>query len=66
MCFPPVSGTPAIAGIFGKDWCTNLWKGREPGRLERASDAPQSSEEVRYEGFGNTMRLVISRSELEV
>lgn len=47
--FPPVSGTPAIAGIFGKDWCMNLWKDREPGSLERASDAPQSLMEVRIQ-----------------
>lgn len=47
ILFPPVSGSPTIAGIFGKDWCMNLWKDIEPYSLERATDAPQSSEKVR-------------------
>ncbi|KAM6913911.1 uncharacterized protein PEZ65_014414 [Lycodopsis pacificus] len=35
-----VSGSPSIEGIFGKDWCMDLWKDRDP------SDPPQSSEPV--------------------
>ncbi|XP_028454371.1 zinc finger protein 350 [Perca flavescens] len=38
-----VSGSPTIEGIFGKDWCVNLWKDRDPYSVER--DSPQSSEE---------------------
>ncbi|XP_037647037.1 zinc finger protein 765-like isoform X1 [Sebastes umbrosus] len=38
-----VSGSPTIEGIFGKDWCMNLWKDRDPYSLQR--DSPQSSEE---------------------
>ncbi|XP_031168412.2 zinc finger protein 717-like [Sander lucioperca] len=38
-----VSGSPTIEGIFGKDWCMNLWKDRDPYSVER--DSPQSSEE---------------------
>lgn len=36
------SGSPTIEGIFGKDWCMNLWKDRDPCTVER--DSPQSSE----------------------
>lgn len=39
------SGSPTIEGIFGKDWCMNLWKDRDPCTVER--DSPQSSEVVR-------------------
>ncbi|XP_044036732.1 zinc finger protein OZF isoform X2 [Siniperca chuatsi] len=39
-----VSGPPTIEGIFGKDWCMNLWKDRDPYSLERVTDSPQSSE----------------------
>ncbi|KAK9535231.1 hypothetical protein VZT92_007625 [Zoarces viviparus] len=35
-----VSGSPSIEGIFGNDWCMDLWKDRDP------SDPPQSSEPV--------------------
>lgn len=45
--FCPESGFPTIAGIFGKDWCMNLWKDGEPCSLERATDSPQSSGKVR-------------------
>ncbi|XP_032394473.1 zinc finger protein 717 [Etheostoma spectabile] len=38
-----VSESPTIEGIFGKDWCVNLWKDRDPYSVER--DSPQSSEE---------------------
>ncbi|XP_068192439.1 uncharacterized protein [Antennarius striatus] len=34
---------PTIAGIFGKDWCMNLWKDRDPDSLDRVP--PQSPEE---------------------
>ncbi|XP_020496510.1 zinc finger protein 239 [Labrus bergylta] len=27
-----VSESPAIAAVFGKDWCMNLWKDRDPSR----------------------------------
>ncbi|XP_045887684.1 zinc finger protein 569 isoform X2 [Micropterus dolomieu] len=39
-----VSGPPTIEGIFGKDWCMNLWKDRDPYSLETVTDSPQSSE----------------------
>ncbi|KAK2833318.1 hypothetical protein Q5P01_017207 [Channa striata] len=39
-----VSGSPTIEGIFGKDWCMNLWKDRDPYSLERVTDSSQSSE----------------------
>ncbi|XP_070779063.1 uncharacterized protein [Enoplosus armatus] len=39
-----VSGPPTIEGIFGKDWCMNLWKDRDPYSLERVTDSPKSSE----------------------
>ncbi|XP_051245257.1 zinc finger protein 691 isoform X2 [Dicentrarchus labrax] len=38
------SGPPTIEGIFGKEWCMNLWKDRDPYSLERVTDSPQSSE----------------------
>ncbi|XP_035510340.1 gastrula zinc finger protein xFG20-1 isoform X2 [Morone saxatilis] len=41
------SGPPTIEGIFGKEWCMNLWKDRDPYSLERVTDSPQSSEKVR-------------------
>ncbi|XP_059203641.1 protein odd-skipped-related 2-like isoform X2 [Centropristis striata] len=37
-----VPESPTIEGIFGKDWCMNLWKDRNPYSLER--DSPHSSE----------------------
>ncbi|XP_042248204.1 zinc finger protein 90 homolog isoform X2 [Thunnus maccoyii] len=40
----PVSGSPTIEGIFGKDWCMDLWKDRDPYSLERVTDSPQSSD----------------------
>ncbi|XP_018560110.1 zinc finger protein 691 [Lates calcarifer] len=43
---PHVSGPPTIEGIFGKDWCMNLWKDRDPYSLERVTDSPQPYESV--------------------
>ncbi|XP_056263335.1 zinc finger protein 37-like [Pseudoliparis swirei] len=40
----PVSGSPSIEGIFGKDWAMDLWKDRDSHNLEKHSP-PQSSEE---------------------
>ncbi|CAI5675723.1 unnamed protein product [Oreochromis niloticus] len=37
-----VPGPPTIEGIFGKDWCMNLWKDRDPYSLQRYTDSPQS------------------------
>lgn len=31
-----------IEGIFGKDWCMDLWKDRDPYSLPRFTDSPQS------------------------
>ncbi|XP_056144401.1 zinc finger protein 629-like [Lampris incognitus] len=41
-----VIGSPTIDGIFGKDWCMNLWKGKDPygDSLERVSCSAQSSD----------------------
>ncbi|XP_019120528.2 zinc finger protein 2 isoform X2 [Larimichthys crocea] len=39
-----VSGSPTIEGIFGKDWCMNLWKDRDPYCMESVPDSPLSSE----------------------
>ncbi|XP_070836613.1 B-cell CLL/lymphoma 6 member B protein-like [Chaetodon trifascialis] len=39
-----VSGPPTIEGIFGKDWCMNLWKDRDPYSLDRVTDSPQFSD----------------------
>ncbi|XP_041813809.1 zinc finger protein 239-like isoform X2 [Chelmon rostratus] len=39
-----VSGPPTIEGIFGKDWCMNLWKDRDPYSLETVTDSPQFSD----------------------
>ncbi|XP_040919574.1 uncharacterized protein LOC121199136 isoform X2 [Toxotes jaculatrix] len=41
---PHESGSPTIEGVFGKDWCMDLWKDRDPYSLERVTDSPQSSE----------------------
>ncbi|XP_027141743.1 uncharacterized protein LOC104918625 isoform X3 [Larimichthys crocea] len=41
-----VSGSPTIEGIFGKDWCMNLWKDRDPYCMESVPDSPLSSEKV--------------------
>ncbi|KAF6727795.1 Zinc finger protein 510 [Oryzias melastigma] len=35
----------AIDGIFGNDWCTNLWKDRVPCSLQRCEGSPQSFDE---------------------
>lgn len=45
--FSSVSVSPTIEGIFGKDWCMDLWKDRDPYSLERVPASPQSSEKVR-------------------
>ncbi|KAM4531229.1 uncharacterized protein PAE49_023460 [Odontesthes bonariensis] len=37
-----VAGPPTIDGIFGKDWCMNLWKDRDPYSLQRCPDLAQS------------------------
>ncbi|XP_054463969.1 zinc finger protein 354B isoform X2 [Anoplopoma fimbria] len=46
---PVKTGSPSIEGIFGKDWCIDLWKDRDPYDHERHSAPPappaQSSEE---------------------
>lgn len=45
-----VSTSPTIAGIFGKDWCMNLWKDGDPHSQDSATahtDAAQSSYKVR-------------------
>lgn len=42
-----VPGPPTIEGIFGKDWCMNLWKDRDPYSLQRYTDSPQSPDKVR-------------------
>ncbi|XP_019949932.2 uncharacterized protein [Paralichthys olivaceus] len=39
---PQVSGSPTIEGIFGKDWCMNLWKDRDLYDLDRDTDSPQT------------------------
>ncbi|KAK1877836.1 Zinc finger protein Gfi-1 [Dissostichus eleginoides] len=39
-----VSGSPTIEGIFGKDWCMNLWKDRDPCGL--VGDSPKCSDSV--------------------
>lgn len=35
-----VTCPPTIEGIFGKDWCINLWKDRDPYSLQRCTDSP--------------------------
>ncbi|KAM4717844.1 uncharacterized protein FYW61_017782 [Anableps anableps] len=37
-----VTCPPTIEGIFGKDWCINLWKDRDPYSLQRCTDSPGS------------------------
>lgn len=36
------SEPPTIEGIFGKDWCMNLWKARDLSSVVRYTDPPQS------------------------
>uniref|UniRef100_UPI0037E994A4 gastrula zinc finger protein xFG20-1-like n=1 Tax=Semicossyphus pulcher TaxID=241346 RepID=UPI0037E994A4 len=50
MCYtesePNVStGSPAIAAIFGKEWCMNLWKDRDPCSPEKFTDSQQLADE---------------------
>lgn len=42
-----VPGPPTIEGIFGKDWCMNLWKDRDPYSLESVTDSPHYFDKVR-------------------
>lgn len=49
-----VSGPPTIEGIFGKDWCMNLWKDRDPNSAERVPDKSQTCEKVR----GSTAEVI--------
>ncbi|XP_041861627.1 gastrula zinc finger protein xFG20-1 isoform X2 [Melanotaenia boesemani] len=39
-----VTGPPTIDGIFGKDWCMNLWKDRDPYNLQKFTDSAQFPE----------------------
>ncbi|XP_072225602.1 uncharacterized protein [Leuresthes tenuis] len=41
-----VARPPIIDGIFGKDWCMNLWKDRDPYSLQRCPDLAQSPDKV--------------------
>ncbi|KAM3598226.1 uncharacterized protein V6R79_015281 [Siganus canaliculatus] len=50
------SGPPVIEGIFGKDWCMNLWKEREPYSMETA-DSQQSSDKI-GENFAESVLMV--------
>lgn len=43
----PVSTSPTIAGIFGKDWCMNLWKDGDPYSQDSVPESPHSSHKVR-------------------
>ncbi|CAG12166.1 unnamed protein product [Tetraodon nigroviridis] len=42
-----VSTSPTIAGIFGKDWCMNLWKDGDPYSQDSVPESLQSSYKVR-------------------
>lgn len=42
-----VSTSPTIAGIFGKDWCMNLWKDGDPYIQDSVQESPHSSYKVR-------------------
>ncbi|XP_029996591.1 myoneurin-like [Sphaeramia orbicularis] len=35
---------PTIEGIFGKNWCMDLWKDRDPYSLDRMTESPYTSE----------------------
>ncbi|XP_014886691.1 zinc finger protein 37-like [Poecilia latipinna] len=40
-----VTCPPTIEGIFGKDWCINLWKDRDPCSPQRCTDSPGSPDD---------------------
>ncbi|XP_032444291.1 zinc finger protein 300-like isoform X2 [Xiphophorus hellerii] len=40
-----VTCPPTIEGIFGKDWCINLWKDRDPYSPQRCTDSPGSPDD---------------------
>ncbi|AWP19070.1 putative zinc finger and SCAN domain-containing protein 21-like [Scophthalmus maximus] len=42
---PHVPGSPAIEGIFGRDWCMNLWEDGDPYPPERVPVPPQPSDQ---------------------
>ena len=46
ILFLSVARPPTIDGIFGKDWCMNLWKDRDPYSLQRCPDLAQSADKV--------------------
>ncbi|XP_041673332.1 zinc finger protein 54-like isoform X2 [Cheilinus undulatus] len=35
VCYTDASASPTIEAIFGKDWCINLWKDRDPNSSDR-------------------------------
>ncbi|KAM9843952.1 uncharacterized protein ACBR49_013073 [Aulostomus maculatus] len=39
-----VTGPPTIEGVFGKEWCRDLWKNKDPLSSERVIDPPQTSD----------------------
>lgn len=42
-----VPGSPTIEGIFGKDWCMNLWKDRDPYSLDVVTESLHYFDKVR-------------------
>lgn len=38
---PAVTGAPTIEGIFGQEWCVDLWKERGPYSVERITHSCQ-------------------------
>lgn len=41
-----VAEAPTIEGIFGQDWCVDLWKERGPYSVEKVTYSPQSPSKI--------------------
>ncbi|XP_043955589.1 zinc finger protein 300-like isoform X3 [Gambusia affinis] len=60
-----VTCPPTIEGIFGKDWCINLWKDRDPYSPERCTDSPGSPDDEPTASLSDQVTLAeIKKEEL--
>ncbi|KAL6460540.1 hypothetical protein MHYP_G00305060 [Metynnis hypsauchen] len=58
---------PSINGIFGKEWCSSLWDGREPRAEEKATEVePAVPDESELHDHSKTLAIKEENSEKEI
>ncbi|XP_072531354.1 uncharacterized protein [Salminus brasiliensis] len=62
-----VLDAPSINGIFGKEWCSSLWDGREPRAEEEATEVePAVSDESCHDDGSEALGIKEENSEKEI